>query len=135
MNTKDFINSERERASRLFSTKHKSGFKDSFSFSEWFTRQLIKQNLCCYYCETSILTIRSLIDKGLLKTRATGYGCRGPVLEVDKKENNSGYTTGNCVLACYYCNNDKSYTLDAEAYKQFFGSNRKAYFEYIVKEI
>jgi hypothetical protein len=69
-----------------------------------------------------------LIDSKKLKTRKTKYGCRGPVLEIDKKENDRGYYPDNCVLACYYCNNDKSYITDSDDYKVNFGGNRKRYF-------
>jgi hypothetical protein len=130
MNKTAFSTLEHERALNLFSTKHRVGFTSKTVFASWFTLRLQQQDFCCYYCETSILDIRSLISQGLLKTRATGYGQRGPVLEIDKKENHLGYNQDNCVLSCYYCNNDKSYTLDSAAYKQYFGPNRKLFFEY-----
>jgi len=127
-----FILAERDRAADLFSTRHKPGFATKADFAQWFIRQMKQQNLSCHYCETSILDIRRLIDQGLLKQRKTGNGWRGPVLEVDKRSNHLGYSPENCVLSCYYCNNDKSYTLDSEAYKQFFGPNRKAFFDYLL---
>jgi hypothetical protein len=116
---------------KLFSSRHKPGFNDKIAFADWFIAQLEIQNFSCHYCETAIADIQSLIERGLLKTRKTGYGWRGPVLEVDKRSHHLGYSPGNCVLACYYCNNDKSYTLDSEAYKQFFGPNRNAFFKYL----
>jgi hypothetical protein len=131
MDDRELIATEQEQVLKLFSSKHKTGFNDKMEFAEWFTSRLEKQNFSCYYCETSILEIRSLIDNGLLKTRKTGYGWRGPVLEVDKRSNHLGYNPENCVLSCYYCNNDKSYTLDSEAYKRFFGPNRKVFFKYL----
>ena len=69
-----------------------------------------------------------LIKAQILKTRKIGYGERGPVLEIDKKINENGYSPDNCVLSCYYCNNDKSYILDSEDYKEHFGKNRKKHF-------
>lgn len=33
---------------------------------------------------------------------------RGPKLEIDRKDNNQGYSEQNCVLACPICNNAKS---------------------------
>jgi len=128
-----FLSTERLRALKLFTTKHKGGFKNRNDFADWFVAQLITQNCCCYYCETSIILINKLIATGVLKTRATGYGARGPVLEVDKKFNEQGYSAANCVLACYYCNNDKSYTLDDVVYKKYFGANRKAFFDYLLQ--
>jgi len=44
--------------------------------------------------------------------------------EVDKKINDLVYSKENCVLACYYCNNDKSYTVNDEVYKPFLGPAR-----------
>ncbi|MCO5950902.1 hypothetical protein [Mucilaginibacter flavidus] len=130
----NLIRNEQERSFKLFSAKHKPGFTDRAGFSEWFTRQLNGQDFRCYYCQTAILDIQDLIAKGLLKTRATGYGVRGPVLEVDKCHNELPYSPSNCVLACYYCNNDKSYTLEAESYKRFFGPNRKIYFDHLLQK-
>jgi hypothetical protein len=73
-----------------------------------------------------------LIDEGLLKTRAVkGEGRRGPVLEIDK--NDDVYVPENCVLSCYYCNNDKSYTSSKNDYKENFGANRKKYFDNLIK--
>ena len=132
MDRNELIAVERERALKLFSSRHKPGFNDKIAFTDWFIAQLARQNFNCYYCETAILDIRILIERGLLKIRKTGYGWRGPVLEVDKRSNHLGYGPDNCVLACYYCNNDKSYTLDSEAYKQFFGPNRKIFFDYLI---
>jgi hypothetical protein len=131
MDDQELIAIERKRVLKLFSSKHKADFEDRTEFADWFVEQLEKQNFACYYCETPIADIRSLIEGGLLKARKTGYGWRGPVLEVDKRSNHLGYKRENCVLSCYYCNNDKSYTLDSEAYKQFFGSNRNAFFQYL----
>ena len=60
---------------------------------------------------------------------------RGPVLEIDKKINDKPYSPENCVLACYYCNNDKSYTLDADDYKKFFGMAHNDYFQYLLTSV
>ena len=111
---------------RIFGTKN--------DLAAWFIQQLKKQNYCCYYCETSIFLIKKLIANKLLKTRNTrGEGKRGPVLEIDK--NDDTYIPGNCVLSCYYCNNDKSYISAKEDYKKYFGENRKKYFEELIKQI
>jgi 5-methylcytosine-specific restriction endonuclease McrA len=132
MDQKELMAAERERALKLFSKRHKPGFNDKTAFADWFVAQLARQNFSCHYCETAIANIQALIERRLLKTRKTGYGWRGRVLEVDKRSNHLGYCPENCVLACYYCNNDKSYTLDSEAYKRFFGPNRKVFFDYLI---
>ena len=128
-----FLEAERIRVERLYSkSKHAVGFNNKQGLANWYTAQLGEQNYCCKYCETSIFTIQALIKAGLLKTRKVrGEGVRGPVLEIDKVRNEDGYYPQNCVLACYYCNNDKSYTVDGEAYKTYFGNARKKFFEYL----
>lgn len=124
----DYLEAERKRVSKLYSKKHKKGFPTKDSFVEWYLKQIHSQNYRCFYCNTSIFDIKSLIDAKKLRTRKTKNGCRGPVLEIDRKENDKGYYPDNCVLSCYYCNNDKSYITDASAYKKYFGENRKNYF-------
>ncbi len=96
---------------------------------------MIIQEHKCFYCETSIFDIRRLIDNEMLLTRKVRYGVRGPILEIDRKDNPLGYNLANCVLSCYYCNNDKSYTLNSEEYKAFFGPNRNAYFRYLITQL
>lgn len=116
----NYIKKEYERAkSNLYNSKRKSfGSKDKLA--EWYVGKLKEQNFSCYYCDTSIFDINSLIMNGLLKTRAVkGGSCRGPVLEIDK--NDDIYIPEKCVLSCYYCNNDKSYTSSLEDYKKYFG--------------
>ncbi len=128
----DFLKNEKVRIGKLYSTKkHGKGFSSKDEFVKWFENTIKAQDSKCYYCDTSIFDIRSLINQDRLKTRKTGYGTRGPNLEIDRKINSNGYTKENCVLSCYYCNNDKSYILDSEVYKKYFGENRKNYFEYL----
>lgn len=132
-NTEKFISDELIRTSKLFATKHKPHFPTKEFFSNWYVKKLEEQNFRCYYCDTSIFDIRKLIYEKKLLARKIGYGFRGPVFEVDKMNNSLGYSPTNCVLSCYYCNNDKSYTLNSEDYKIFFGSGRKAFFDYLLQ--
>ena len=128
----DFLKNEKVRIGKLYSTKkHRKGFSNKDEFVKWFENTIKAQDFKCYYCDTSIFDIRSLINQDRLKTRKTGYGTRGPNLEIDRKINSNGYTKENCVLSCYYCNNDKSYILDSEVYKKYFGECRKKYFKYL----
>lgn len=131
---KAYRNSERIRVGNLFSTKHRAGFGNKEKFAKWFLSRLSSQKYCCYYCETSIFTLISLIQQKILKPRKIGHGkTRGEVLEIDKEVNELGYTPKNCVLACCYCNNDKSSIIDGTDYKTFFGPARKVYFQHLVK--
>ena len=127
----EFLKNEKLRIGKLYSKKHRKGFSNKDEFVKWFENTIKSQNFKCYYCDTSIFDIRSLIDQEKLKTRKIRYGARGRNFEIDRKINSNGYTKENCVLSCYYCNNDKSYTLDSEEYKKHFGENRKKYFEYL----
>lgn len=129
----DFIEKEKQRVKKLFAKKHQPGFKNSNDLADWFAERLQKQKYKCEYCETSIFDMRKLIESKMLKTRKVRYGERGPVLEIDKGNNEEGYTKDNCVLACYYCNNDKSYIFGYDDYKKYFGENRKIYFNNLLK--
>lgn len=133
MQTIDYERQEKLRVEKLFATKHRNGFKSKTDFTDWYLTTLRKQNYSCYYCDTSIFDINRLIDLKKLRERKIGYGWRGRVLEIDKKENVKGYNSENCVLSCYYCNNDKSYTLDSEDYKEYFGRNRSEYFKILIR--
>jgi hypothetical protein len=132
-NRDEFISSEKARVlERYQRAKHYPGFQDKHHYSDWYIKTHIEQDLNCAYCKTSILLIRLLIRAGLLRTRRVrGEGERGPVLEVDRRINANGYSAQNCVLACYYCNNDKSYTTDDEDYENFFGKARNNYFNHL----
>jgi len=127
----EFLKNEKLRIGKLYSKKRRKGFPSKDEFVKWFENTIKSQNFKCYYCDTSIFDTRSLIDQEKLKTRKIRYGARGRNFEIDRKINSDGYTKENCVLSCYYCNNDKSYILDSEDYKKYFGGNRKKYFEYL----
>jgi len=134
MNQEDYIKKEFERAKKNLYKKGRRSFGSATDLAQWFIDKLQDQNFSCHYCKTSIFDINKLIDAGLLKARSVrGEGKRGPVLEIDK--NDDTYVVENCVLSCYYCNNDKSYTSSKVDYKNHFGENRKKYFEYLLKQL
>jgi len=66
------------RARNNLYNKKRGEFGNKDHLAKWFVSQLEKQHFSCYYCETSIFLIIELISNGLLKTRKTGYGERGP---------------------------------------------------------
>ena len=126
INDQEYLNIEYARAKKNLYKSDRKAFGSAEKLAVWFVEKLKHQNFKCFYCETSIFDINKLIDAGLLKTRAVrGEGRRGPVLEIDKNDNT--YIPENCVLSCYYCNNDKSYTSSKEDYKEYFGNNRHKY--------
>ena len=44
---------------------------------------------------------------------------RGVWLEIDRKEPKGKYSKNNCVLSCYFCNNDKSDVFNEKEYNNF----------------
>ncbi|MCO5241414.1 MAG: hypothetical protein M9904_15295 [Chitinophagaceae bacterium] len=134
MNNKEYIKQEFERVKKNLYKAERKAFGSADKLAVWFVEQLESQKFACFYCETSIFDINQLIDAGLLKTRAVkGKGRRGPVLEIDK--NDDTYVPENCVLSCYYCNNDKSYISSKEDYKGYFGKNRQQYFRTLLDKL
>jgi 5-methylcytosine-specific restriction endonuclease McrA len=129
---------ERKRVLSVFSGRRAKardsnlafGFSDGSDFVSWWEERFRLQKGSCYYCETSILLIAELIkEKQLPARKVAGNGFRGSNLEVERLDSHGPYDRANCVLACYYCNNDKSYTSNADDYRTFFGPARKAYYE------
>jgi 5-methylcytosine-specific restriction endonuclease McrA len=126
--TNEYIDEQKKRVKRLYKSKIHIGFSNANELANWYCEKLKDQDGKCKYCETDISIIKSLIDKKKLRGRKAGRGLRGKVLEVDKDNPIDGYKRNNCHLACYYCNNDKSYTLNADLYKHYFGKNRNKFF-------
>ena len=96
---------------------------DSFEdFHNWYN----KQNKVCYYCGLREEEMQKIVLKGILKSNRfphngiIGRGqSRGIWLEVDRLEPKENYSSENCVLCCYFCNNDKSDVFNAIEYKEF----------------
>ena len=134
MQIEGYIKQEYARTKENLYKSERKAFGSADKLAAWFIEKLKSQKFRCFYCETSIFDINKLIDAGLLKTRAVrGEGRRGPVLEIDK--NDDTYVPENCVLSCYYCNNDKSYTSSKEDYKDYFGKNRHQYFKTLLDKL
>ena len=51
-------------------------------------------------------------------------------LNADKTNN----AESHIVLACYYCNNDKSNTIEPEIFKKFFGKQKSISFKDLIEE-
>ncbi|MGE0632467.1 MAG: hypothetical protein AB7O96_08675 [Pseudobdellovibrionaceae bacterium] len=109
--------------------KHEQGFNDSDALATWWIEQLKIQKGCCNYCDTSIKLIRDLIDNDLLAGRPVkGDAIRGCNLELERKDHKFGYTPENCVLICYYCNNDKSNVYPWDEYKKYLAPAKHNHF-------
>jgi hypothetical protein len=128
-----YYTQERKRVAKNYNKAKHKGIDNRNDFADWFIGQLKAHNCQCHYCETSIHDIERLINSGLLKQRKTGFGYRGKILEIDK--NDDDYTKHKCVLSCYYCNNDKSYTSEKDEYKEHFGANRYFYFKKLSEKL
>ncbi len=100
----------------------KNSFIDFQDFLDWYN----KREKACHYCGLKEEESQEIVLKSKLKSRRfpqdgkTGRGQgRGKWLEVDRRKPDENYSRGNCVLSCYFCNNDKSDVFDETEYKKF----------------
>lgn len=139
INKSDFIEEEKERIAKYYSTNKQklSGFINKSDFFNWYITKIQREDAKCHYCDTSILKIRELLNLKLINGRKVGpggSGFRGPNLELDRKDPFGIYSQENCVLSCYYCNNDKSNTFDYETYKNIVGPSKKEVWGQLIKK-
>jgi len=99
-----------------------NSFKDYEDFEDWYNSRAKK----CYYCGLKEEESQEIIYKGLLTSSRFPLGgkfargrSRGMWLEVDRLEPKQDYSRKNCVLSCYFCNNDKSDVFHGEEYLNF----------------
>ena len=112
--------------------------KDAFGNFESFLKWYNQQEKVCHYCGLSEAESQEIVTTSLLtsnrfpKDGKSGRGQgRGMWLEVDRIKPKESYSIENCVLACYFCNNDKSDVFDGEEYKKF-QSNRTDYLKELI---
>ena len=115
-----------------YNRRKKNNLND-FETYEQFKNWYYNQDKKCSYCDIKEDEIRFIVLNGLLKSKRFPENgvlkqgkARGFYLEVDRKNSNLNYSTENCVLACYFCNNDKSDVFDFDSYNKFF-LNRRNY--------
>ena len=112
-----------------------SGFNDFADFRDWYDNQL----KVCFYCSLTEEESQKIVHSGLLTSirfplngfMARGVN-RGYWLEIDKKDPTGIYSSENCELACYFCNNDKSDVFDHTQYREFVG-NRPEYIRTLLR--
>lgn len=116
--------------------KGKNLFNSFDEFLSWYNTEA----KVCYYCGLSEEQSQEIVVKGLLTSNRfpqnglTGRGqARGMWLEVDCIKPKEAYSVNNCVLACYFCNNDKSDVFDGENYKLFF-QNRVTFLKQLLEK-
>lgn len=64
----------------------------------------------CHYC--------GIKEGDFIRMWGVFYKTRGKRLELERKDNEKGYTLENCVLACAICNNAKSNKFTYEEFKK-----------------
>ena len=101
---------------------NKTDFLDFEDFYQWYSKQEKK----CHYCGLKELESQKIVMLGSLKSnrfplngKVTQGRARGVWLEIDRKNPKGKYSRSNCVLSCYYCNNDKSDVFNEIEYKKF----------------
>lgn len=123
------IEMKRVRKSVYKRDKHLIGFQSSDNLANWWMERLKAQRGCCDYCQTPISLIKELIAANLLSGRSVkGVGLRGPCLELERMDSKGGYTPSNCVLICYYCNNDKSNVYSRKEYIEYLAPSKHKHF-------
>lgn len=133
----DYLERERQRVRKnVFKLKHKLGFKSSDALIEWWIKQIKLQNYACGYCKTPIRLIQALIKAKVLNGRPTrGNGIRGERLELERIDSKTNeYSRQNCVLVCYYCNNDKSNVYSSAEYVEFLAPAKKKHFLHLFEK-
>ena len=114
------------RIRSLYHNKKKKNFDfpNFNSFYKWHEQQWKEQEGKCYYCHTDEHVIATLLEKKYSHRKRLN---RGRYLEVERKDATSNkYNSQNCVLACYFCNNDKSDIFNEGEYRAYL-QNRKAF--------
>jgi 5-methylcytosine-specific restriction endonuclease McrA len=115
--------------------KNLNGFIDFEDFYNWF----VSQKKTCFYCGIDEYVVQRIVTKSILTSnRFPSNGIlkqgrsRGMWLEVDRLNPKNNYSRENCVLCCYFCNNDKSDVFNGLEYKKFF-ENRNQYLRDLIK--
>lgn len=75
---------------------------------------LLKKNECSY-CGITIKAIEELGKKGKLNNKRSDT--RGYSLEIDRKLPNLEYSSENCCMSCYWCNNAKTDEFSPKEFK------------------
>jgi len=120
-------------------SQRKSAGLNSFDNFEEFLDWYNQQEKICSYCGIKESTVQEIVMTGILKSARfpkngiIGQGqSRGVWLEVDRIEPKENYSRKNCVLACYFCNNDKSDIFHGNDYN-LFKSDRAGYLSNLLK--
>lgn len=115
-------------------SKGVNSFESFDDFLSWYNLQKKE----CFYCGIEENVVQEIVMTGILNSaRFPNKGIiargknRGVWLEVDRIEPKENYSRDNCVLSCYFCNNDKSDVFNAESYNKF-KENRSDYLRSLI---
>lgn len=101
-------------------------FRSFERFYYWYVEQYKIQDHKCYYCGVNEKVVRDAMGKHFSHRKRQN---RGKYFELERKGPiDESYSPENCVLACYFCNNDKSDIFTEEQYRRYL-QNRKGFFE------
>lgn len=100
----------------------------TFSSFEDFCKWYQEEKKCCAYCGLTEEESQQIVKRSILTSKRFPQNgevlrgkARGMWLEIDRKDPNGIYSEENCVLCCYFCNNDKSDVFDENQYRMFAG--------------
>ena len=71
----------------------------------------------CHYCKIKEGDFIPIWGK-FYEKKGERKGGRGKILELERKDNEKGYSEENCVLACAICNNAKSNKFTCEEFEE-----------------
>jgi len=100
-------------------------FQKEFLPIEEFIKIFPYENRKCTYCGISENEIKNLFTKGKITTKR--LSTRGRIMEIDQRKPNDGYTIGNMVLCCYWCNNAKTDEYTEEEFKEIANSIKRVW--------
>lgn len=80
----------------------------------------------CEYCHITTEQIKTLIEKQKLSKK---HITRGWSFEIDRKAANLEYTSDNCVICCYWCNNAKTDEFSYYEFKKIGAEIKKIWHE------
>lgn len=100
-------------------------FKPFERFYTWYVKQYEIQDHKCYYCGVKEKVVRDTMKNHFKHRKRLN---RGKYFELERKGPTELYSPENCVLACYFCNNDKSDIFTEDQYRQYL-QNRKGFLE------
>lgn len=113
-----------------------NSFTDFKTFMKWYDNE----KKVCHYCGLTEQVSQEIVMTGILTSNRfpqngkLGRGqSRGVWLEVDRINPKENYSDKNCVLCCYFCNNDKSDVFYGDDYKSF-SENRVEHLRELIKK-